>query len=56
MNELKTFDINAMSTPKTPQDILALLREFRAEAKNVLARLAELGRSCEANLSAPTEA
>lgn len=55
MNELKTFDIKAMSRPKTPQDILALLREFRAEAKNVLDHLAVLGQSCKADLSASAE-
>lgn len=46
MKELK-FDIYAMAKPKTPADILALLREFHAEAQTLLKHLEELGRACQ---------
>lgn len=49
MEELK-FDIYAMAKPKTPRDILALLREFNAEARSLLKHLDELGEACQAKL------
>lgn len=36
------FDIEAMAKPKTPADILAVLKEVRAEAENVNAHLQRL--------------
>lgn len=48
--ELK-FDIYAMTRPKSPEDILALLREFRAEVANLQAHWDALDARCEADLT-----
>lgn len=52
MQERDTFDIHAMSRPSEPKDILAILREFRAEAARLQEYLDDVTKACEAELAA----
>lgn len=47
--ELNQCERYAMAKPKTPEDILALLRGIRAEAKTLLGHFTELGAALEAH-------
>lgn len=48
MEALKNFDLHAMTKPKSAKDVLALLREFRAELARLQAHLDTVTEECEA--------
>lgn len=51
MHELNTFNLYAMTRPVSPQEILAVVREFRAEAARVQNHLDAVAAACEAELT-----
>lgn len=55
MKELK-FDIYAMAKPRTPKDILALLREIRAELASLQGHFDAAGKACSADLESAVQA
>ena len=51
MKELNNFDPRAFIEPKSRADLLALLREFRAEAARLQAHLDKVTEDCESALT-----